>query len=136
MSILANRLKRQKTVSISSDIYLDGKKYNPKQSCDSGIRFVAQDNCLNILSTPRESFRFAGKLQLPKSFADEDIDNIVDYWLDKLSLVDCADILIGNGLKNNLSGGEFKRISVGLELIGCAASILLIDEVRLILFFT
>lgn len=48
--------------------------------------------------------------------------------IDDLGLAHCADILIGGNTNRGLSGGERKRVSIGIELCKDQLSILLLDE--------
>jgi len=44
-----------------------------------------------------------------------------------LGLVDVADVRIGDGLKRGISGGERRRVSIGVELVA-APDVLILDE--------
>jgi ABC-type multidrug transport system ATPase subunit len=45
----------------------------------------------------------------------------------QLGLVDVADSMIGSGVRRGISGGEKRRLSIGLELLA-APDILIADE--------
>lgn len=53
----------------------------------------------------------------------------VDRVLRMLSLVSCADTLVGNELVRGISGGEKRRVTIG-EVLVTNARCLLADEIR------
>ena len=79
--------------------------------------FVAQEDSLHIASTPRQALTFSARLRLPKSTTKEEIDAIVERFIDDLGLRSCADTIIGGGLLKGISGGEKRRVSIGVELV-------------------
>ena len=80
------------------------------------IAFVAQDDSLQVTSTPRESIYFSAKLRLPRATTHEQLEHLTERMLDELGLVDCADTMVGGALIKGISGGQRKRTSVGVEL--------------------
>ena len=89
--------------------------------------FVAQEDSLHEPSTPRQALRFSAKLRLPKHTPDQDIDFLVNRYIEELGLEECCDTAIGGGMKKGISGGEKKRVSIGVELIA-QPSIIFLDE--------
>ena len=47
--------------------------------------------------------------------------------INQLGLNDCANTRIGNGEKRGISGGEMRRVSIGVELVG-EPDVLVLDE--------
>lgn len=88
------------------------------------IAFVAQDDSLQVTSTPREAIRFSAKLRLPRNTDDEQIEKLVERMLSELGLTSCADTIVGGALIKGISGGERKRTSVGVELVVKPAMVL------------
>jgi ABC-type multidrug transport system ATPase subunit len=93
------------------------------------IAFVAQDDSLQVTSTPRESIRFSAKLRLPRSTTDHQLDKLTQRMLDELGLAKCADTIVGGALIKGISGGERKRTSVGVELVVKPALVFLDEPV-------
>ncbi len=91
------------------------------------IAFVAQDDSLQVTSTPREAIRFSAKLRLPRSTKESQIEKLVERMVTELGLSHCADTIVGGALIKGISGGERKRTSVGVELVTKPALVFL-DE--------
>ena len=75
--------------------------------------------------TVEETLRFAAELKLDLP-SDEVVARVEDL-LKLMGLEDCSDIIIGDELKKGISGGQKKRVSAGLELIG-NPKIMFLDE--------
>ena len=91
------------------------------------IAFVAQDDSLQVTSTPREAIRFSAKLRLPRSLTNEELDIMTNEMLIELGLLKCADTYVGGALLKGISGGERKRTSVGVELV-TRPTLIFLDE--------
>ncbi|KAG9036166.1 hypothetical protein FRB95_009740 [Tulasnella sp. JGI-2019a] len=93
------------------------------------VAFVDQSDILPAELTVREALLFAARLRLPESVPDSDKMARVFEVMNQLGLTDLADTRIGktNGEGRGVSGGEMRRISIGLELIG-RPEILVLDE--------
>lgn len=76
---------------------------------------VPQDDILLSGLTPRESLMYAAELRLALPAAERRAR--VESLLDELSLHQCADVRCGNADTRGISGGQRKRVSLGLELI-------------------
>ena len=127
---LAGRVSSGGTITIESDdMYLGGAKINP--SMDRDIRrlfaYVAQHDALHESSTPRESLYFSAKLRLPKTTTHGAIEKLVNGNIQELGLTSCCDTVIGGKFKKGISGGEKRRVSIGIELVA-SPSILFLDE--------
>lgn len=128
LNILSGRASSRGRLTIESDIRLNNFAVNPtKLSVRKQIAFVAQDDSLQVTSTPREAIRFSAKLRLPRSTTDKQLDKLTTRMLDELGLNKCADTIVGGALIKGISGGERKRTSVGVELVVKPALIFL-DE--------
>jgi len=93
------------------------------------VAFVPQDDVLPAFLTVREALMFAASLRLPESLPNYKKAAIVSAIIDKLGLEDVAETRIGatDGTGRGISGGEARRVSIGLELAGCP-DILVCDE--------
>lgn len=74
--------------------------------------YVPQDDIIHRDLPLRSTLRYAAQLRLPTSTSDDAIDAIVDETLTTLELDHHADVRVGE-----LSGGQRKRASIGVELL-------------------
>ena len=129
LNILAGRARSRGRLTISSDVRLNNYEVDPtKLSVRKQIAFVAQDDSLQVTSTPREAIRFSAKLRLPRSTTDRDLDRLTRRMIQELGLEHCADTMVGGALIKGISGGERKRTSVGVELVTKPALVFLDGE--------
>jgi len=130
LQILSGRIgsNNNKGIRIAGNVYLDGVLVNPQSTrVRKRIAYVAQDDSLQVTSTPQEAIRFSAKLRLPKSTKEKQLDNLTSQILTELGLDGCADTMIGGALIKGISGGERKRTSVGIELV-VKPSVIFLDE--------
>jgi ABC-type multidrug transport system ATPase subunit len=118
LNILAGRVSSRGKLKIEADIRLNNFAVDPTNiAVRKSIAFVAQDDSLQVTSTPREAIRFSAKLRLPRSTTEHDIQKLVERVITELGLTSCADTIVGGALIKGISGGERKRTSVGVELV-------------------
>jgi len=115
-------------VNVQATVHVDNLKLEPSNiEVRKTIAFVAQEESLERTATPRESIKFSAKLRLPKTFTNDQLDELCIRMLEELGLTHCADTVIGGGLLKGISGGEKKRTSVGVELV-VKPSLVYLDE--------
>ncbi|KAJ3891331.1 hypothetical protein GG344DRAFT_77017 [Lentinula edodes] len=94
------------------------------------IGFVPQQDVLPSTLTVHEALLFAARLRLPENIPDAEKHARVDSILQKLGIEGLKNVRIGdntNGRARGISGGEMRRVSIGLELIA-SPDILILDE--------
>lgn len=97
---------------------LDGlKKY---------IAYIPQDDAFDELLTIEENLDFAAAIRSPH-LSVRDRTRRIEGKLAELGLSERRGSLAGNPAKKTLSGGERKRLNIGLDMIG-SADIYLFDE--------
>ena len=89
--------------------------------------FVPQDDIVHAELTVKENFIFAGKLKLPRGTSLEYISDLADDVIADLGLTRVANSMVGDVTRRGVSGGEKKRVNIGLELMS-KPSILFLDE--------
>ena len=90
--------------------------------------YVPQDDdALLPYLTVRENLRFAAGLRLPAHLTKEEKLRRADSVLLQMGLRDCADNLIGNELVKGISGGEKRRVTIGIQIL-TDPRILFLDE--------
>ena len=86
------------------------------------IGFVPQQDIVHGALTVREALGFAAELRFPEDVSTEERVARVDEVIGELGLTEAADVRV-----DHLSGGQRRRVSVGLELI-TKPSLLFLDE--------
>ncbi|MES1912033.1 MAG: hypothetical protein MHM6MM_004376 [Cercozoa sp. M6MM] len=92
------------------------------------VGYVPQYDVLFEELTVYENLKYAAMLRLPRSWSMERKLAIVDDVLDLLELRQVAATVVGNGVsKGGISGGQRKRVNIGVELVACPR-VLVMDE--------
>lgn len=129
LNVLSGKLKKSKRVDLSCRIKFDDQELDPRQlHIRRKIAFVAQRDSLLGTDTPRQAIRFSARLRLPASVSDAQVDSLTATIIHELGLDEVADKQIESGPHGGLSGGEMRRVSLGIEVV-VRPSILLVDEV-------
>eukprot|EP00434_Breviolum_minutum_P043935 symbB.v1.2.039184.t1/scaffold6391.1/size18462/1 len=76
--------------------------------------FVFQDNALMDSDTAREALQFSAYLRLSRNVKKSTRDQLVEKLLEDLHLEDAAEVIVGGPLRKGLSGGQQKRVAVGV----------------------
>lgn len=92
------------------DIHKDPKKV------EGIIGFVPQDDLLIEDLTVYQNLYFAAKLCFSDK-TEEEIDSLVIRVLEDLGLDSTKDLKVGSPLQKTISGGQRKRLNIGLELL-------------------
>ncbi len=90
------------------------------------IGYVPQENLLIEDLTVYQNLYYAAKLCF-KDYNKEEIHDLVDKTLINLGLYDIRDLKVGGPLQKVISGGQIKRLNIGLELLR-EPMILFVDE--------
>lgn len=78
--------------------------------------FVIQQDILLPTLTVRETLTYAAQLRLPSSISQEERKRLVEEVIMELSLKEAADTRIGNHEHRGCSGGEKRRVSIGVQV--------------------
>lgn len=126
---LAGRVRSGgKLVVDAEHIYLGGTKINPlDREIQKQFAYVSQQDALHESSTPRESLTFSARLRLPKITTNDQVESMVNTMIEELGLSSCCDTIIGGSFRKGISGGEKRRVSIGIELVA-HPSTLFLDE--------
>ncbi|KAI8895869.1 P-loop containing nucleoside triphosphate hydrolase protein [Globomyces pollinis-pini] len=112
---------------ITGDIRINGKHVNKNVLFSDISGYVDQDDIHLPTMTVKEILDFSAGLRLPESMTYRQKDDRVADVLELLGLTHVADKRIGDHLQRGISGGEKRRLSIGVELV-TNPSILFLDE--------
>ncbi|EFC36770.1 predicted protein [Naegleria gruberi] len=88
--------------------------------------FVPQLDIMQSQMTVYETLYFAARTRLDKRKTNEQVDKFVSSLISILGLDDVKHSIIGDEKKRGISGGQKKRVNIGLEL-AAAPSVLFLD---------
>ncbi|AZQ62419.1 ATP-binding cassette domain-containing protein [Flammeovirga pectinis] len=100
--------------------------YKEKDEVKGMIGYVPQDDLLIEELSVYENLYYAAKLSFAH-FSDEEIEKTIMRTIENLGLYAVKDLKVGNPLEKTISGGQRKRLNIGLELLR-EPSILFVDE--------
>ena len=124
LNVLNGNLKPQQ-----GEILINGYNlYDEKErgQLNGVIGFIPQDDLLLEDLSVRENLYYNAKLCLD-SYNEIQINQMVDQVLTDLDLYEIKDFKVGKPLNKVISGGQRKRVNIGLELIR-EPSVLFVDE--------
>lgn len=123
LNSLANRQFKKSSMIKQGQIM-----YNDQPSLDNYRHaYVIQQDILIPTLTCFETLMYSAELKLPKLTVHEERLQLVDELIAQLGLKECQHTIVGDNNHKGLSGGERRRLSVGLQLIS-NPSILFLDE--------
>jgi ABC-type multidrug transport system ATPase subunit/pSer/pThr/pTyr-binding forkhead associated (FHA) protein len=97
--------------------------YRNLEALKSTIGFVPQEDIMHRQLSVRRCLYYAAKLRLPEDVSDEEVNRRVEAMLDTLKL----DPQGWDNPVSTLSGGQRKRVSLGIELLP-KPGVLFLDE--------
>ena len=117
LNALAFRVPKGPGAMIGGAIYADGKLVETPSKMARMSAYVEQEDALFALSTVRETLMFAAQLRLSKDMPLEEKEREVNNVIADLGLVAAADTIVGNEQIRGISGGERKRVAIGMDLL-------------------
>lgn len=129
VDILAGRAKRGRVRGSMAWLGVPQPIKSNGRGLESRVALVDQDDstCLPGYLTVREALAFAAELSLPENVHRVERRDAVDAALKTLGLEEVADNRIGDSSARGISGGERRRVSLGVALVG-RPKILIADE--------
>ncbi|KAF9582690.1 ATP-binding cassette sub- G member 2 [Lunasporangiospora selenospora] len=91
------------------------------------IGYVTQEDDFIETLTVLETLTFAAKLRLPRTMSNKDKMEKVHAVMQELNLTHIKDTKVGGAVIRGISGGEKRRVTIGIELLS-SPSVLLLDE--------
>lgn len=100
--------------------------HNEKDKIEGVIGYVSQDDLLIEELSVFENLFYNAKLCFD-GLSDEEIGQLVLNLLNSLGLAEIKNLKVGSPLNKKISGGQRKRLNIGLELIR-EPSVMFVDE--------
>ncbi|KAK8685363.1 hypothetical protein V6N13_041366 [Hibiscus sabdariffa] len=113
MDALANRIDKH---SLKGSITMNGEPL-PSGLLKVISAYVMQDDMLFPMLTVEETLMFAAEFRLPRSLSKEKKKARVQALIDQLGLRNAAKTVIGDEGHRGVSGGERRRVSIGIDII-------------------
>ncbi|XP_041995410.1 ABC transporter G family member 28-like [Salvia splendens] len=112
--------------TITGSILINGKN-EPMQSYKRIIGYVPQDDIVHGNLTVEENLWFSARCRLAADLEKFEKVLVVERVIESLGLQHIRDSLVGTIEKRGISGGQRKRVNVGLEMV-MEPSLLILDE--------
>ncbi|KAJ0490026.1 putative ABC transporter, AAA+ ATPase domain, ABC-2 type transporter [Helianthus annuus] len=112
--------------SLEGSVRIDGKEVTASYM-KMISSYVMQDDQLFAMLTVFETFMFAAEVRLPPSLSRSEKKKRVVELIDQLGLTSAAHTYIGDEGRRGVSGGERRRVSIGIDIIH-KPSLLFLDE--------
>ena len=125
-STLLNVLNGNLTPSDGSICINNVNIHLQRSEVEGVIGYIPQDDFLIEELTVYENLFYAARLCFGKT-PPEEIDKLVTKTLNSLGLAEIKDLKVGTPLEKIISGGQRKRVNVGLELLR-EPQVLFVDE--------
>ncbi|CAH9094531.1 unnamed protein product [Cuscuta europaea] len=110
-----------------SGVLLINGKVAAMQPYKKIIGFVPQDDIVHGNLTVQENLWFSAICRLPAKLPKAEKVLVVERVIESLGLQNVRDSLVGTVEKRGISGGQRKRVNVGLEMV-MEPSLLILDE--------
>lgn len=115
--VFSTRMTQQGTTTFNGDVGVQGVRH----------AYVMQQDVLLPTLTVRETLQYAADLRLPSTINKQQRQQVVEEVILELGLKECAGTRIGNSQYRGCSGGEKRRVSIGVQLLA-NPSVLFLDE--------
>lgn len=123
MNVLMGKVGRT-----SGELFINGAR-DEMHRYRKVIGYVPQDDTMIRELTVRENILFSARVRLPRvGWSAADIERYVDAVIEVLGLSICADTIVGEdggSSSERISGGQRKRVNIGMELAVAPAAIFL-----------
>jgi len=125
-SLLDILARNNTSPGVTGDILVGGRALDPRMMREH-FGYVMQDDSHLVQLTVRETLTYSALLRLPANMSQAEKLRRVDEVLGDLGLLNVADSRVGGGYVRGVSGGERRRVSIGVHLLK-DPPILLLDE--------
>lgn len=125
LNAISDRISITKTSKLEGKVMVNDTDPLTQATFGNYAGYVMQDDVLFEWFTVREALTFAVRLKLTSSILEQ--DKRVEEVINELGLKDIANMRIGSVKHKTISGGERKRVAIGVEIV-TNPSLLILDE--------
>ena len=111
----------------SGTVFVNGDASVPLSRFQKITGFVPQEDVMHRDLTVKETLVFQARLRLPASWSAVEVHDVVNDVIASLGLFDVRHMKIGDENIRGISGGQRKRVNIGMELVS-RPSLLFLDE--------
>lgn len=102
---------------------MNGKQFSIAQFGKCAA-YVRQDDIIMGTLTVEETFEFQAKLKL-HGLSETEQQYKINQIVKKLNLEECKKALVGSQFSKSISGGQRKRVAIGIELLADPSCLIL-----------
>lgn len=125
LNTLAGRISVKRHDELTGCVLVNGNRRDARWRRTAG--YVEQFDLMYGLLTVQETIQFAADFKLPREVTPGEKRAIVDRVIELLGLTGVRHSRIGEETKRGISGGEKKRVAIGIELV-TFPGLLFLDE--------
>ncbi len=111
LSVLSGR-----TAKTGGNMYINGQEARDLSQYKIVMGFVPQDDIMHRKLTVKEIFKFNADARLPVNLSEPEKESLINDIIEVLGLFNVKHNVIGDEETRGLSGGERKRVNIGMEL--------------------
>jgi ABC-type multidrug transport system ATPase subunit/ABC-type multidrug transport system permease subunit len=126
LNCLSNRIEKSKRANLTGEILLNGERVKPTYFAKQSA-YVTQQDVLYPHLTVEETFMMSCMFHTPKETPHHVREEMVNGVIAELGLNKVRNTIVGDEMSRGVSGGEKKRVNIGVELLSDPA-ILFLDE--------
>lgn len=103
-------------MDIQGEFRLNGREYS-RSVLKAMSAYVMQDDLMHAELTVEETLTYSAELRMNKDTTSTERKIRVEEVMELMGITHCRDVIIGDSRRKGISGGERKRVSVGIEIL-------------------
>lgn len=116
-----------KALKTTGKVKVNGQEEDGLTKYQKLIGFVPQDDVMIRTLSVRDNISFSAGYRLPADLSEEEVTKRVNETIDVLGISHVQHSIIGDERTRGISGGQRKRVNIGIELV-TDPSVLFLDE--------